>query len=411
MRKILLLNNEKMVIEAYEDAIQSGDKRWAIHLADNDIQALKIIESENIEAIISTPIIQNTDVVGLFNIIKERHPQIIRVLQSNLLESTAIQKELLKKFKSTHMLLIRGLFDFKQFMQDLENIFQYSALISNGKLKNLVSNINSLPSLPELYIRINEKLNTEDASLREIAGIIKHDVSMTAEILKVVNSSLFGFANKISSIEQAVALLGIEMIKTLVLSLKLFSQFPRMDQISVSIDELWDHSFLTAVFAGRIAFAVTKDKNVQENAFTAGLLHDIGMITLASQMPQTYKKAYEDAFINKTPINYSENKFFEVSHCEVGAYLAGLWSLPLDICRSIARHHLPDVSENEPDILTLAVHCADVFAQSLKDKNQGLPLEELNPQLNHIELFMDNHEQWFSMCEEIIESENNNSKT
>ncbi|MCB0284754.1 MAG: hypothetical protein KDF60_19400, partial [Calditrichaeota bacterium] len=116
MRKILLLNNEKMVIEAYEDAIQSGDKRWAIHLADNDIQALKIIESENIEAIISTPIIQNTDVVGLFNIIKERHPQIIRVLQSNLLESTAIQKEFLKKFKSTHMLLIRGLFDFKQFM-------------------------------------------------------------------------------------------------------------------------------------------------------------------------------------------------------------------------------------------------------------------------------------------------------
>jgi HD-like signal output (HDOD) protein len=280
-------------------------------------------------------------------------------------------------------------------------------LLENEAVSELVSQIETLPSLPNLYMEIIEKLNQEDTALSDIAAIIKKDVSMSAEILKLVNSSFFGFFNKISNIEQAVSLLGLNMIKTLVLSIKVFEQFPRQDQISISIKELWDHSFLVGILTGKIVYDFTKDRELQESAFTIGLLHDIGMITLASQLPQKYKRAYDHAYINQLKISEGEYKFLGSSHAEVGAYLVGLWGFSDEVTTAIANHHLNHSKDEEIEFLSLATHCADIYVQKLRNTNQGLPLEKIHDLALKDRRYVENHERWFDICSDFYQKGTN----
>jgi putative nucleotidyltransferase with HDIG domain len=402
MKNILFVDDESNVIQGILRMLRPMRKEWKIFSANSGKEALELMTGQKIDVVVSDMRMPEMDGAELLEIVKDKYPQVIRIILSGQSEKEMI----LKSVKPAHQFLSKPC-DAETLKKTIIKALHLRTLLHNEKMTNLVSRIDSLPSLPALYTQIIEKLNEEESSLQDIAQIIKKDVSMTAEILKLVNSSFFGFFNKISNIEQAVSLLGIIMIKTLVLSIKLFSQFPKMDQISISIDELWNHSFATGIFAGKMVYDLTNDKQKQENAFTAGLLHDIGIITLASQLPQTYKKAYDNAFINKTTIAEGEYKFFESSHAEVGAYLAGLWGFPDEITDAIAYHHIQNSNDEKIELLTLIIHCADIFIQKLSNKNLGLQLEQIHEKVLRDSRYQQNHEHWLNLCSEIYDGDYN----
>ena len=176
-------------------------------------------------------------------------------------------------------------------------------------------------------------------------------------MLQLVNSAFFGLSCQVSSPKQAAALIGIDNIKALVLSLHVFSEFET--ELGQGGTQLWKHSFATAGFAKAIARTQTAARTMIDDAFAAGLLHDVGRLVLASHSDAEYQKALQQTAEKQTTISAVEQELFGCTHGRVGAYLLGLWGLPYTIVEAVAWHHDPAHAAPKAFGPLIAVHAAD----------------------------------------------------
>jgi HD-like signal output (HDOD) protein len=232
-------------------------------------------------------------------------------------------------------------------------------LLENSSLQKLVSQMDSLPSLPSLYYELVEEINSEKASLKIVGEIISRDLGMTAKILQMVNSAFFGLRRTVSSPVEACLLLGMDTIMSLVLTIHVFSQFKVRSLAGFSADALWSHCISTGRFAKCIARMEQQDRQTIEDSFTAGLLHDSGRVILASTLPEWYQEALDLAKAEELTVFEAEREVFGATHAEVGAYLLGLWGLPGSIVESVALHHRPSQLPGAAFTPLTAVHVAD----------------------------------------------------
>jgi len=189
---------------------------------------------------------------------------------------------------------------------------------------------------------------------------------MTAKILQLVNSAFFGVGSHISDTGEAATRLGLDVIKALVLSIGIFSQFDknRVKDSSFSIEKLWKHSFEVAGIARRIAVAEKVEKKVADECFLAGLLHEIGTLILEDNFSEEYVRARELSISQDIPLYQAEHEVFGATHAAVGAYLLGLWSLNDGVVEAVAFHHQPQLAESSGFSPLVAVHVADMLVQS-----------------------------------------------
>jgi HD-like signal output (HDOD) protein len=243
-----------------------------------------------------------------------------------------------------------------------------------------------LPSLPAIYEELIREIESEDSSVDKIGKIIATDVGMTAKILQLVNSAFFGLRRKVINPGQAAALLGMETLKTLILSVHIFSQMNMSPVFRPFLNKLWDHSLKVAGLSKKIASLETQSDEIIESAFMAGMLHDCGKLVLIANFPAPYEQILNR---QETTGRFSwevEAEVFSTTHSAVGAYLLGLWGLPNPIVESVAFHHQPADFEHQEFMTLTAVHLADAFSQEGLDPlsssrgsclNQGY-LEKLN---------------------------------
>jgi HD-like signal output (HDOD) protein len=183
-----------------------------------------------------------------------------------------------------------------------------------------------------------QALVSERSSASDIAGIIRHDIAMSAKILQLVNSAFFNHATKISTIEQAVVQLGLQMVKNLALSVKVFqdSRVTRITQ-GFSIEAASNHAFHTAAVARQLV----TDHSLAEDAFMAGMLHDIGKLILAEKLPDKFSAVRYLATTEQIPVHVAERQLLGITHAEIGGYLLGIWGLPYPIVKAVTNHHEP----------------------------------------------------------------------
>ena len=216
-----------------------------------------------------------------------------------------------------------------------------------------------MPSLPALYVAVTETLRATDGSLTKVGKLIAQDMGMSAKVLQLVNSAFFGLSSRISSPQQATVLIGIENLKALVLSVQVFSDFGA--QLTKDLAFLWDHSMTTASFAKAIAEAQRSPRPVVDDAFTAGLLHDVGRLVLASAFGVEYQRVLKRASEPGALLATCESDAFGCTHNGVGAYLLGLWGLADSIVEAVAWHHQPANAEPTAFSALIAVHAADFY--------------------------------------------------
>ena len=173
----------------------------------------------------------------------------------------------------------------------LRRAFHLRDLLGNPQLVRLVGQIRSLPSMPSLCVDLISALQEDQPCPHRIAQIMSQDVAMCAKMLQLVNSAVFGLTRRISNLEEAILYLGLETIKALVLSLQIFSVFEPSEEGGFSLDELWLHSWDTGKLASSIAHAQNMEPPLTDNAFIAGLLHDVGKLVLVSGVPNQFKQA------------------------------------------------------------------------------------------------------------------------
>ena len=372
--RIMLVDDDPNVLNGYRRMLYSMRGEWEMHFAASGAEALEVLEGAQFDVIVSDMRMPGMDGAQLLGEVKQRHPDTIRFVLSGYSDREMV----IKSLGSTHQYLAKPC-DSATLKNALGRALSLRRLLTDEHLKRLVSRLDNIPCLPNIYNEILSELKSPDSSIAIIGEIIATDAGMTAKILQIVNSAFFGLPRKISNPSQAVSLLGLDTIRALVLSTHVFSVFEGNLISERWYESLWHHSIAVSSTAKKIAILEGAGTDMVDEAVIAGLLHDAGKLVLAGNAPEEYGEAVKRAESDMIPLYDAEKLVFGAGHAEAGAYLLGLWGLPNAIVEAVAYHHKPSSSEHQEFSPLTAVHAADFIDRQVRGDWTGTvegPLDE-----------------------------------
>ncbi|MBI5591378.1 MAG: HDOD domain-containing protein [Deltaproteobacteria bacterium] len=230
-----------------------------------------------------------------------------------------------------------------------------------------IDRIRELPTLPVIVLKVNQMLQNLETTADQLSRVIETDQAMAVKILKLVNSSFYGFQSKISSINSAVIILGFNTIQHAVVSLSVMKSFSLKKNLKrLNIQDFWHHSLAVAVISKYLADHA--DKTLSSDCFTAGLLHDIGKLILAEYFPEEFEKIWLRTVESGISFVDAEKMENDVNHAEIGAYLAEKWLLPQPLVDAI-RHHHSAFSNNH--LTSAIIGIADLLVNTCQPSPEG----------------------------------------
>ncbi len=373
MRHILFVDDQIEVLDGLRRMLSESSAGWNLIFATSGLEGLAILDREQVDVVVSGMLTPEMNGLEFLTEARNKHPNVIRMMLSAqsdetlVMRSAAMAHQFLPKPCSPEILI-----------STITRALGLRPLLANERLKLLISQMKSLPSLPWLYAEIMREAQSPNASIAQITEIISQDPGMTAKILQLVNSPFFGIRRQITDMTAAVAFLGLDTVQWLALSVQAFAQFEISRVLDFSVEQVWRHSLTVAAIARGIA-CLEYDKTMADDVFCAGLLHDMGMMILASNLPEQYAKVIARQKSKGTFRSQIELELLGSTHAEVGAYLLGLWGLPDAIVQAVALHHRPrDGPDKKTGILCL-IHVADALAYGFHPPHsvfRGAPLDE-----------------------------------
>jgi HD-like signal output (HDOD) protein len=355
-RRILFVDDEPMVLQGLQRMLRGMREEWDMEFLDGGAKALARMAEQPVDVVVADMRMPGMNGAELLNEVMKRHPKTVRLILSGHADKDLI----LQCVGSTHQYLSKPC-DPDALKATVLRASSLDGTLQSESLKKLVGQMTRLPSIPTLYMEIVDKANQPDAPLEDVARIIARDPGMTAKILKLVNSAFFGLRRELSSTEEAVAYIGLDTIKSLVLSLHAFSQFAHADAGGLTMESLWAHSLNVAARAKQIAQLEQADRKAVDEAFAAGMLHDIGKLVLATNMPELFAQSVRLAETNGLEFYQAEIQVLGASHADIGGYLLGLWGLPVPVVEAIALHHQPGLMPQPSFGPLTIVHAADAL--------------------------------------------------
>ena len=238
-----------------------------------------------------------------------------------------------------------------------------------------------LPPFPAIAHRILALASQEDASPQEVGGLIRLDPSFSAELLRFANSALFGVRREVTSLTQAVSMLGMDRVKSMATFVAL-NNMVRTSVRAVALRKVWVHSVITALIAEEAARVCRLDREV---AYTTGLLHNLGTLGLMSAYPDEYSRLLEVSNNFGFDLLQTERELFEIDHCAAGAYLALDWHFPDQLAAAIATHHDQPVANQRglDNLVKVSWRLTDVLGYAAFSPARDWAFEELLPFLPH----------------------------
>lgn len=356
-KRILFVDDEPMVLQSIQRGLRGMRHEWDFEIATAGVEALARIARETIDVVITDMRMPGMDGAELLQLVKERSPQTIRMV----LSGQSDQSTLLRAIGPTHQYLSKPC-NVNELKQILKRALDLSDLLNNSSLRDAVSQLEVVHSVPAAVAALKRELRSPDPSPRTLAEIIMLDIGMTTKLLQLVNSAFFGTPIRISSIPQAVSVIGLDRLKILAVTLNVFSEFNAA--LASLLDPLWKHSVTVARCARAISLAQGLTEPETEDAYTAGLLHEIGRFVLATMFCDKYIEVFRLVSEQKLSRHESEQRVFGASHAEVGAYLLGLWGLPESLLKVVAHHRQPAHATPITFSPTMAVHIADSYVHN-----------------------------------------------
>ena len=232
----------------------------------------------------------------------------------------------------------------------------------NERIFNILSTVNNIPPVPYIINEVSNLIGDPKTSASILGKIISKDQGLVTKILTVANSPLYGIPRRVSTIDFAIVVLGFEQIKNIVIALSMMETLKTMGDRKFPQKKYWMHSIITAVAAQRIA----DDLGYQTSgeAFTAGLLHDLGILVTYKVFNKEYKQIIDLVKNKGVPYLEAEENYLGITHQEVGGFLIDKWNLPFAITEVIYNHHNPSLARENTELASL-IHLADYMTKKL----------------------------------------------
>lgn len=227
----------------------------------------------------------------------------------------------------------------------------------------IVDRTRTVYSLPYFYERLNEAINHPRSSIDDVARIIIDDQGLTARILKLANSPMFGFFSKVDSISKAVTIIGTQQLRDLALAASVMGIFRGIPEELITMASFWKHSIACGIIARAIA-TWRRELNV-ERFFVAGILHDVGQLVMCTSIPETVREMLLESRQRETLHLAAEHGRLGFDHAAVGGALLQKWKIPANIAEPVACHHSPNGAEQFP-LEAAIIHLADIICHAME---------------------------------------------
>jgi HD-like signal output (HDOD) protein len=351
MLKILLIQADAQSSQALQTALIPERGEWEMCFVSDAEEALHQLEMAPQDVIVAD-LASESDKAVLARV-RESFPEVVRI---GLVPQTHSR---LRHLSIVHQFLMKP-FDVKELEVAVERSCKLKELLQGELICRTLGKLEELPAAPTLYLRLLDKLNQEpEVSVDEVVEIVEADVAISAKLLQLVNSAIFRTSCEIATVKLAASYLGLNVIKDLVLSTEVFRAFEKSKPVpGFSVEELQIHGRLTAKIAGRMHLA----GSTRDAAIVASLLHDIGKLVLAWKMPERFARLLARSREQNQPLYQIEEELWGITHAEIGAYLLGLWGLPVSVTEAIAFHHSPSRVPHYRFDAIAAVYIANLLA-------------------------------------------------
>lgn len=237
--------------------------------------------------------------------------------------------------------------------------------LTQPAIRPVLPRLRSIPTLPAAHQRVVEALRNPHFSSEEVARLLANDPALTTNLFKTVNSAAFGLGRPVEVISDAITMLGVERLQALVMSAWAFHFIDDRTCAGFSPQAEWEHAMAVAAGAQKLGRKLGLPSAVVEAGFTAGMLHDVGKLLLAGNIPKAYSLTLADAKESGRELWQAEREDMGFSHAEIGACMLGIWGTALPIVEAVAWHHQPSAGP-QPQLSPLTlVHLANCEVRGL----------------------------------------------
>lgn len=353
MKKILVVDDEPQILKSLSRIFFDTD--YQIFTANSGEEALKLLETETVDMVISDMRMPLMDGYELLSIIKEKYPKVVRIILSGYADEGAIFKAILHNITKFYFLKP---WSNEQLLQYVDQILETEDLLNSKDLLQMINNLEKLPTIESSYQKILGMID-RDEDTGYIASEVEKDFAISTKILQIANSAFYGV--KTGSVKHATIYLGLQNLKSLIYSTSIINPGSSSYYERKYTSLLWEHAQLTNKIVHFI-YDRFLNKKIPEAAYSAGLLHNIGTVVFIQNSFQKYVKCIEKAAEGSANILELESNEFRVTHQEAGGYLINWWELPHPIVESALFHHRPlDPNVINPEIVS-CVHIAQHYA-------------------------------------------------
>ncbi len=354
MRRILFVDDQAQILNGYKESLKKYAGQIEPLYALNGEAALETLGQDSVDVIVSDMHMPGMDGPMLLRTVKDKHPGVVRLMLGHPHDLDSAFFALL----TVHQVLSKPL-DFEALFNAIERTCRLRELLTDS-LRDKIGAVGQLPPIPSVYLELTNAMTRPDVSNQKIARIIEKDAAMAAKTLQLVNSACFGLLRSVTTLENAIAYLGMDLIRDLSLTVHIFCGLEGTAVRSgFSFEAEQHHSLVTA----RIGKKLLPNRQQAHHAFTASLLHDLGKLVLAVCVPERYKEVRQLCKVSGRPEHEIEGEVLGFTHAEVGAYLLGLWGLPFPVIEAVAYHHNPTVALERNFGIPTAVSLANALVE------------------------------------------------
>ncbi len=357
--RVLFVDDDPSVLGLLTATIGALRKEWDGAVAGSGEEALRLLEERSFDVVVSDMRMPGMGGGELLNRVMRQYPGTARLIMSGF----ADEETVIASVGAAHQYLPKP-FELRTLRGILGRIRKLNQRLQASAVRGLAAQLPAVPSVPEVYFEMLEAMQSADSPLEAIAEIMSRDPGMTAKLLQLVNSAFFGFSRECGRVVEAVQMLGVTRVRALALGMQVFSAFDAGKAGDFPLEQLWQHSLQTGLWARRIAEEEGCPAEMREQAFTAGVMHDLGQLALATGLPEVCREIRRRAATERRPLFEVEREVWGADHGGLGGHLLGLWGLPAPLVEAVALHHEPSASEDTTFSVTTAVHVANALAHA-----------------------------------------------